>query len=63
MYSKSRVFDLVTFRGIDLLLHTYFYFLAPNTHCALADGKKQVPFSMDIGYEKLMHECFGERQE
>ena len=40
-------------------MHNYFYFFAPNTHCALvvALSEKQVPFSMAIGNEKPMHEC------
>ena len=40
-------------------MQKYFCFFAPNTLCALvvALGKKQVPFSMDIGNEELMQEC------
>ena len=37
------------------------YFPALNTHCALVvalSEKKQVPFSMAIGNEELMNECF-----
>ena len=42
-------------------MFNYFYFSAPNTHCALVVAqpkKKQVPFTMTIGDVELVHECF-----
>ena len=39
------------FSGSGSLVLNYFYFFAPNTHCALVDAlleKKLVPFSMAI---------------
>ena len=44
-----------------LLVLKYFYFFAPNTHCALVvalSKKKQVPFSITVRNVELMHGCF-----
>ena len=52
---------IVYFLDIGLLLHKYFYFFAPNTHCALVvavSEKKKVPFSMAVENVELIHECF-----
>ena len=42
-------------------MHNFFWFFAPNTHCALVvalSEKKLVSFSMAIGNGELMHKCF-----
>ena len=38
----------------------FFYFFAPNAHCALVGAqsqKMQLPYSITIGNVELMHEC------
>ena len=49
------------FKGIGLLVHKYFYFFCSENKlctCSCTDRKKQVPFSMAIGNEELVHKCF-----
>ena len=63
IYPVSCLVEIKLFQIVSgLLVHKYFYFNTPNTHCALvvALSEKQVPFSMAIGNGELVHECFPE---